>query len=138
MVMVDCDDDNIPNVQENNDGTNPNDPCSSNGGTPPNGVQCDIAVPLELMSPQLNDGIFQITNIEAFPENTVRFYNRWGVLVYETQGYDNQGNGFRGISNGRVTIKQNETLPAGVYFYVIEYVKDGDRKFKDGYLYITK
>ncbi|WP_155959412.1 gliding motility-associated C-terminal domain-containing protein, partial [Flavobacterium succinicans] len=27
--------------------------------------------------------------MENYPENTVEIYNRWGVLVFEVEGYDN-------------------------------------------------
>jgi hypothetical protein len=34
----------------------------------------------------------------CYPENTVEIYNRWGVLVFETTGYNNVTNAFNGIS----------------------------------------
>jgi hypothetical protein len=36
--------------------------------------------------------MFTIDNIDdtiCYPENTVEIYNRWGVLVFETTGYNN-------------------------------------------------
>lgn len=137
-LLADCDGDTISNGQEVTDGTNPEDPCSSRGGTPPAGIPCDIIIESDLVNPGVNNGVFTITNIEAYPNNTVRIYNRWGVLVFETQNYDNTSNGFQGISNGRATIKQNEALPVGIYFYVIEYVKDGVAEVKNGYLYVNR
>ena len=59
-------------------------------------------------------------------------------MVFEIQGYDNESNGFRGVSNGRVTIQKNEQLPVGTYFYIIEYRKDNIGKTKNGYLYINR
>ena len=32
---------------------------------------------------------FHIGGIESYPNNVVRIYNRWGVKVFETEGYDN-------------------------------------------------
>ena len=88
------------------------------------------------------DGIndhFQIGGIEAYPDNVVRIYNRWGVKVYEQSGYDNVTKVFRGISNGRVTVEANEKLPQGTYYYVIEYTDTkGNRQNKVGWLYIKK
>ncbi len=137
-LTADCDDDTITNGQEITDGTNPADPCSSIGGTPPAGVACDIIFESDLVQPGINDGVFRITNIESYPNNTVQIYNRWGVLVFETNAYDNTGNAFRGFSNGRATIQQNEALPVGVYFYILNYVNSGENKTKNGYLYVNR
>ena len=99
----------------------------------------DITIESDLVSPNVNNGIFRITNIEAFPNNTVRIYNRWGVLVFETRTYDNAENAFRGISNGRATISQNSQLPVGIYFYIINYVNQAEEAITvDGYLYVNR
>ncbi len=137
-LLADCDGDTIANNQEVNDGTNVNDPCSNIGGTPPAGTACDISIVTDLVNPGVNNGIFQIRNIEQFPDNDVKIYNRWGVLVFETQGYDNQENAFRGISNGRVTVKANEELPVGIYFYIINYRSAMASGTKSGYLYVNR
>ena len=137
-LLADCDGDMINNDQEQNQGTDVNDPCSNVGGTPPAGAACDIAVVTDLVNPGVNDGIFRIENIENFPNNNVKIYNRWGVLVFEAQGYDNQANAFRGISNGRATIQANEELPVGVYFYIINYSRSNSSASKSGYLYVNR
>ena len=134
----DTDSDGINDGQEVDDNTDPLDGCSSVGGTPPSGSACDISIESDLINPNTNGGVFTINNIESFPNNTVRIYNRWGVLVFETNGYDNKGNAFKGISNGRVTVKKNDELPVGVYFYVIDYVNDQQSKSLNGYLYINR
>uniref|UniRef100_UPI003752CE62 T9SS type B sorting domain-containing protein n=1 Tax=Flavobacterium sp. TaxID=239 RepID=UPI003752CE62 len=101
---------------------------------------CDIIV-YNSLSPG-NDTIneyFVLGGIERFPNNTVEIYNRWGVLVYDAQGYDNNTKVFRGISEGRVTVKQADELPEGTYFYVLKYTKtSGVVKEKAGYLYINR
>jgi hypothetical protein len=54
--------------------------------------------------------MFTIDNIDdtiCYPENTVEIYNRWGVLVFETTGYNNVTNAFNGISRGRTTVSQS-------------------------------
>ncbi len=137
-LVADCDGDTISNGQEIEDGTNPQDPCNHIDGRVPNGIACDIIFENDLVDPNITDGIFKITNIEAYPDNTVRIYNRWGVLVFETQGYNNGSNGFQGISNGRATIQQNEKLPVGIYYYVVDYMNLGQAKKKAGYLYINR
>ena len=93
------------------------------------------------MSPG-DDGIndyFKIAGIEKYPNNTVKIFNRWGVLVYEEKGYGLGDRIFMGISEGRVTITKDQKLPAGTYFYVIEF--DGENPGRErytGYLYINR
>jgi gliding motility-associated-like protein len=89
---------------------------------------------------------FKIDNIEdviCYPENTVEIYNRWGVLVYETKGYDNVNKVFRGYSDGRVTVDRSTGLPTGTYFYVLNFKSVGLQNeiinnSKQGYLYLTR
>ena len=82
---------------------------------------------------------FHIAGIERYPNNVVRIYNRWGVKVFETEGYDNVTRVFRGISNGRVTVEQAEKLPQGTYYYVIEYYDSNNNKESlVGWLYLKK
>ncbi len=45
-------------------------------------------------------------------DNELTIFNRWGELVYQAAGYNNDWAGFS---------LDNETLPAGGYFYVFEY-----------------
>jgi hypothetical protein len=72
----------------------------------------------------------------------MQIFNRWGVLVYETNGYggaNGQTNVFKGISEGRVTIKESKTLPTGTYYYILERRLGGGEVLKDsGYLYINR
>ena len=134
----DTDDDGIADGQQSSDATDPLDPCSSIGGTPPVGSVCDIEIENDMVDPNVNNSTFVIRNIEQFPDNTVEIFNRWGVKVFETKGYDNVSNAFRGISNGRATIQVNEELPVGVYYYIINYMDTGQGKTKSGYLYINR
>ncbi|MFD2890444.1 gliding motility-associated C-terminal domain-containing protein, partial [Flavobacterium chuncheonense] len=101
---------------------------------------CSVEV-YNAVSPN-NDGAndyFFIDGIECYPDNTVEIYNRWGILVYEATGYDNNAISFKGYSEGRTTLSQNETLPDGTYFYVLKY-KDDENVMHDksGYLYLDK
>ena len=139
-LTADCDGDGITNGQEDLDGTDPLDPCDSVGGTPPAGANCALTITNTIVTPDgdgVND-VFIIDNIESFPNNTVEIYNRWGIKVFETRGYDNNTNAFRGISNGRVTINENDGLPVGVYFYIIDYVDGNENRSEAGYLYINR
>ena len=60
------------------------------------------------------------------------------MLVFEAKGYDNNTNVFTGISKWRVTIRTKDELPAGVYFYIIDYTGDMETRTKNGYLYINR
>src|SRR5690625_7597595 len=60
-------------------------------------------------SPTGND-YFKIVGLDNFPENRVRIYNRWGVLVFDEQRYDTNNNVFRGISEGRTTIDRKSVV----------------------------
>ncbi|MBF4470831.1 gliding motility-associated C-terminal domain-containing protein [Flavobacterium sp. HJJ] len=89
---------------------------------------------------------FQIENLEdnaCYKNVKVEIYNRWGILVFERENYDNAGNAFRGRSEGRTTVNKNEGLPTGTYFYIISYdtvdgVGQTQNIKKDGYLYLVK
>jgi gliding motility-associated-like protein len=92
-----------------------------------------------------NDGlneIFTIENLEnktCYPTNKLEIYNRWGVLIYETEGYNNNDIAFKGISEGRTTIKKSDELPSGTYYYILNFTDDQGKKHnKDGYLYLSR
>ena len=82
---------------------------------------------------------FHIAGINRYPDNVVRIYNRWGVKVFETEGYDNVTRVFRGFSNGRVVVETSDKLPQGTYYYVIEYVDENRQNRSEvGWLYIKR
>ncbi|MCV9930624.1 gliding motility-associated C-terminal domain-containing protein [Flavobacterium sp. LS1R49] len=80
---------------------------------------------------------FIIGGIDCYPNNSVRIFNRYGVVVYEKEGYDNVTNVFEGFSDGRNTLKREEKLPTGTYFYTLQYDNNGNKVEKSGYLYIS-
>ncbi|MDI5897154.1 gliding motility-associated C-terminal domain-containing protein [Flavobacterium yafengii] len=89
-----------------------------------------------------NDGFhdfFRIRGIECYPKNTVEIYNRWGIKVYDAQGYNNNSVAFRGFSEGRGTVNQSNGLPIGTYFYIIKYQDfSGNVIDKSGYLDLNR
>jgi len=141
----DDDDDRIPTVDEDNngDGNYANDDVNSNG-TPdylePNAIEADIEV-FNVVTPN-GDGIHDvlaIRGLEEYPNNTIRIYNRWGVQVFVTKAYDTQGNVFDGTSEGRVTVDQENKLPVGTYFYILDYEDNlGNMKSMTGYIYLNR
>ena len=67
------------------------------------------------------DGVnefWEINGIEAYPENTVYIYNRWGDLVFKIEGYNNADNVFNGQANQLMGLGANQ-LPEGTYFFTI-------------------
>ncbi len=120
-----------------------------------NSENCDTAIVLVVVSEVLpigievnqmvtpnndgrNDFLF-IRGVENARNNSLKIFNRWGVAVYEGQGYNNQNNVFDGRSKGRSTVSAEEYLPAGVYFYIFEYQKDDQNNVTDsGYIYVSK
>jgi gliding motility-associated-like protein len=90
-----------------------------------------IVVP-QLITPN-GDGkndVWIIQNIEQYPEIKVWVYNRWGNLVYQSQPYVNDWNGYY-TEGGNV----NGPLPASTYFYLIDTMKKSQDPIK-GYLEI--
>lgn len=82
---------------------------------------------------------FYIQGLECYPDNTVEIYNRWGVLVFERENYNNEERAFRGLSEGRTTVKQSDGLPVGTYFYVLKYKDNQSNVHQEaGYLYLSK
>ena len=83
----------------------------------------------------VNDG-FMIEHIEGYPKNNLKIFNRWGVLVYEKDGYTNS-EPFDGHSNGRATISAESKLPQGTYYYILEYQDTAEQTHtKKGWLYL--
>ena len=77
--------------------------------------ECDVTV-YNVFSPN-NDGlndIWELDGIEAFPDNIVYIYNRWGDRIRKFENYDNVNVVWDG------TNRQNEILPSGTYYYVVE------------------
>lgn len=87
----------------------------------------------------LND-YFIIDNIQRYPNNSVRIYNRWGVELFHTTNYDSNGNVFNGYSDARATLDKSEMLPTGTYYYILEYeyTKEGASQTirKAGFLHL--
>ncbi|TDO77976.1 gliding motility-associated-like protein [Flavobacterium chryseum] len=82
---------------------------------------------------------FYIQGLECYPDNTVEIYNRWGVLVFDVDHYNNDERAFTGFSAGRTTMKKSEGLPVGTYFYILKYRdSESNQHEKSGYLYINK
>ncbi len=85
---------------------------------------------------------FLIKGIEKYPDNSLKIFNRWGNKVFDTKGYDEHNNVFRGYSKGPLTIAPNKLLPTGTYFYILKYRVENENSngkimTKSGYLYLN-
>ncbi len=112
----------------------PSDACTD-GGTP---IGFEIFNGITPNGDGSND-YFRVLGIENYPDNQLKIYNRWGVLVYESENYGQGNNLFYGISEGRATFQKDKELPSGTYFYILTF--SGPNPGKDsysGYLYINR
>ena len=85
------------------------------------------------------DDTFIIDNItdSCYTDNTVEIYNRWGVKIFDVEGYDNKTKLFDGESKGKIHGKQSSKLSTGTYFYILKYKNlAGNYTTKTGYLYL--
>ena len=88
---------------------------------------------LEVFTPKV-DGIndlFDIENIEFFPDNDLMIFNRWGNLVYKMKNYDNSWNG---VPNTNAKTGDGK-LPTGTYFYLLN-LGDTDQQVFRGFIQI--
>ena len=60
-----------------------------------------------------NDALY-FSGLEAFPNNNLKIFNRWGNLLFEQEGYQTFGSLFEGLRNG-------DRLPADTYYYVLTF-----------------
>jgi gliding motility-associated-like protein len=119
--------------------SDPLDPCdplpnsaACNGGG--NGGVESVDVP-EGFSPN-GDGsneMLIIPNLDKFPENELKVFNRWGVEVYKAGPYKND---WDGTMQGKMAVGK-DVLPEGTYFYILD-LGIGQDKIIKGYIYITR
>lgn len=74
----------------------------------------------------INDA-FTIVNIDQFPNNELRIYNRWGNLVHEEIGYNNTWTG----------MWEGKNLPDGTYFYFLKLEPSRKREYT-GFLQLKR
>jgi gliding motility-associated-like protein len=71
---------------------------------------------------------------QNYPNNKIYIFNRWGVSVFESKGYQNNWNG---SNNSNSSGNRSSNLPVGTYFYVLDLNGDGSN-VKKGYVYLTR
>lgn len=100
-----------------------------------------IIIP-QFISPNGDDknDVLTIENIQFYPENKLQVFNRYGNLVYEKEGYNNDWDGSANVSKGVNVIFQgngSKPLPSGTYFYILDLGVDGLEPY-NGYVQIHK
>jgi gliding motility-associated-like protein len=138
---ADCDGDGVTNCDEENDQTDPNDPCDFKieSQTVPQTVFCDIVIP-EVFSPNgdgKNDYV-RIDGLEAYPNTEIWIYDRWGLEVYHSNNYLND---WDGRSQSKLNVGGDE-LPEGTYYYLLRLGGDDTKpqsgKIFKGFVYIKR
>ena len=76
---------------------------------------------------------WRIDGIEAFPNNRVRVFDRYNNLIFETTGYNNDENTWRGQTNHSMV---GANAPEGTYFYSVD-LGDGSGMYS-GYIVLKK
>jgi gliding motility-associated-like protein len=73
---------------------------------------------------------WQIENIENFPDVEILIYNRWGNLVWKSNGYSKQWDG--------TNYRNGEVLSDGTYFYIIDLHSIKVKESYTGWIQIIK
>jgi gliding motility-associated-like protein len=71
---------------------------------------------------------WRIGNIEHFPDNNILVIDRWGSTIFKASHYNNESVVWRGDSS------TSGKLPAGTYFFVITYKRQGGAVEKRGFI----
>ena len=141
IAVIDTSDDptNLTNSDPDSDG-DPDDPTITD--LPIVGSQFRIFNAVSADGNGENDFFF-VNGISDWPDNNVQIFNRWGVKVFETNGYggsNDQENVFTGYSDGRQTVAPETLLPTGTYYYIIKFNgpdNPGNSSYA-GYLYLNR
>ncbi|MEA3316401.1 MAG: gliding motility-associated C-terminal domain-containing protein, partial [Bacteroidota bacterium] len=70
-----------------------------------------------------NNDYWHIENADQYPNIVVIVYNRWGNLIFEQKGYENNDPNKRWDG----TSTNNKDMPSGTYYFIID-VKEKDMK----------
>ena len=74
-----------------------------------------LILPISLITPN-DDGqndVLEFRGLEAFPNNRLRIYSRWGSVIFDRDGYQKDNILFDGTRGG-------ELLPPDTYYYILE------------------
>lgn len=80
-----------------------------------------------------NNDLFRIDCIQNYPGNKLEVFNRYGTLVYSKNNYNND---WDGTANASGTIGEDNKLPTGTYYYILN-IGAGESP-KQGWLYLIR
>ena len=80
------------------------------------------------------ENYFKIENADDNHPISVLIFDEMGLKVYENSNYSKNGEVFRGYPN--VQNMNRSKAPAGTYFYIVIYYKDGQQQTQKGFLYV--
>lgn len=101
-------------------------------------LDCETIVIPDAFSPN-GDGtndVFYIPNLQYYPNNNIKIFNRWGALVYSSAPYKNDWDGTDTNSGALGT-----ELPSATYYYVLdlgEVYEQEQRSVFTGYVYLKR
>ncbi|MDZ4750422.1 MAG: gliding motility-associated C-terminal domain-containing protein [Flavobacteriales bacterium] len=92
-------------------------------------ISCNIVIP-NVFSPNndsqdLNNSLV-FTGLEYFEKSTLRVYNRWGNLIYESDNYKNNWT------------PAEEEAPEGTYFFILGVNKNSNFEYYEGHLTLLR
>lgn len=76
--------------------------------------------------------VWNVKNLERYPDNRVTIFDRWGSVLFEASGYDNERVVWRGLN------KSNALVPTGTYFYVLEVSYGRQRIKREGFIEVVQ
>ena len=79
------------------------------------------------ISPNANNknDYFFIKNADKYPNNSLKIFDRNGIIIYDENGYGTDNKLFYGKSNIN---NSNATLPSGSYFYIFSYLYESSQE----------
>ncbi len=94
-------------------------------------IEIDVAKVVTPDGNGINDA-WILTNIEKFPNNKVVVVDRWGGLIFNSTGYDNENVVWRG------TNRSGHLVPTGTYFYTVTVRFGSDKVEKSGFIELVR
>jgi len=134
-----------PNADINDAGTytviaknNGND-CQTTTSALVSAEACEISIP-KIFTPN-GDGkndVFEIKNLETYPNSSISIFNRWGAKVFMSSDYQNDWDGH---SQNALNVGKDE-LPEGTYYYILKVGGASGQpnagKLYTGYIYLKR
>jgi gliding motility-associated-like protein len=103
-------------------------PCGqSSGVVTVQAEPCEIIIP-NVFTPN-NDALnnaFVIENIDKYPGSTLRVYNRWGTLLFESDSYRNNW------------VPREEEAPEGTYYFILGWKRSDGMQYFEGHVTLLR